>query len=163
MGSGKTTIGKKLARRMQFNFIDLDDFIENKEGKKIREIFAASGEKEFRQIEAENLRLLEKIQNTIISVGGGAPCFHENIEWMNQNGFTVYLKQSPGSLFARLKSSKGKRPLIKGLKKKELYEFIVKNLQERSLYYEQASLIVDSKNLKPKDLEERIRKALEME
>ncbi len=161
MGSGKTTIGKKLARRMQYNFIDLDDFIENKEAKKIRHIFAISGEKEFRQIEAENLRLLEKIQDTIVSVGGGAPCYHENIEWMNQNGFTVYLKQSPEFLFTRLKSSKAKRPLIKGLKKKELYEFIVTSLEERSIYYEQAKLVVDSKDLKPKDLEAIIREALE--
>lgn len=163
MGSGKTTIGKKLARRMDYNFIDLDDFIENKEGKRIREIFAASGEEEFRQIEAENLRLLEKIRDTIVSVGGGAPCFHENIEWMNQNGFTVYLKQTPEFLFSRLKSSKGKRPLIKGLKKKELYDFIVNSLEERSLYYEKAKLIVDPKDLKPKNLELRIREALEME
>jgi shikimate kinase len=160
MGSGKTTLGRKTALRMGLNFIDLDEFIQSKEGKSIRQIFATTGEKEFRQIEAENLRLLEKIEQTIISVGGGAPCFYENMDWMNQRGFTIYLKQSPEFLYSRLKSSKSERPLIKGLKKKELYDFIVESLEERSVFYEKAKLILNAKNLKPKQLQEEIENAL---
>jgi shikimate kinase len=161
MGSGKTTLGKKLARRMGMNFIDLDEFIEKKEGKSLPKIFATDGEKAFRQMEAENLRLLENIPASIISLGGGAPCFHDNMSWMNQNGLTVYLKQTPEFLYSRLKSSKGKRPLISGLSKKELLDYINEKLEERSQFYEKARIIIESKNMKARLLEEKIRLFIE--
>lgn len=143
------------------NFIDLDEYIEKKEGKSIPKIFSTEGEKAFRQMEAENLRLLQYIPDSIISMGGGAPCFHDNMTWMNQNGLTVYLKQSPEFLFSRLKNSRGKRPLVSGLSKKELFEYITKTLGDREPCYEQAKLILDSAKLKPKILEAEIMRVLE--
>lgn len=157
MGSGKTTLGKKLARRMDYNFIDLDEFIETKESKKIKKIFSSYGEEKFRVIEAENLRLLEILKNVVISTGGGAPCFHHNMEWMNRNGLTVYLKHDVESLFYRLKHAKKKRPLIKGMSKSNLFNYIRDTLDSREEYYNQAKIILESKSLKPKDLEAAIK------
>jgi shikimate kinase len=157
MGSGKTTLGKKLARRMEFNFIDLDEYIERKESKKISKIFSSYGEEKFRIIEKENLRLLEILGETVISTGGGAPCFHQNMDWMNQNGLTVYLKHDPEDLYSRLKSSRKKRPLISGLTKTKLLEYIKDTLAEREVFYNQAQLIVEAKSIKPKELEDRVR------
>lgn len=143
------------------NFIDLDEFIEKKEGKTVAKIFASEGEKAFRQMEAENLRLLENIPASVISLGGGAPCFHDNMNWINKNGLTVYLKQSPEFLYSRLKSSKTKRPLLSGLSKKELYDYISKTLEERKTFYEMAQLVIESKNIKAKMLESAILSFLE--
>lgn len=143
------------------NFIDLDEFIEGKEGKSVEKIFASEGETAFRIMEAENLRLLENIPASVISLGGGAPCFHNNMTWMKQNGITVYLKQTPEYLFSRLKSSKGKRPLITGLSKKELSDYISNKLEERRQYYEKADIIIESASIKSRLMEAEIRQFLE--
>lgn len=154
MGSGKTTLGKKLAARMKYNFIDLDEFIQNKTGKEIREIFRESGEEVFRQIESDNLRLLGEIENSIVSPGGGTPCFYDNMDWMNTAGYTVYLRQTPEFLYSRLKNSKTKRPLISSLDPEQLLEFIRKTLNEREKYYEKAQLVIDAKDMKAKEFEQ---------
>ncbi|HQB87139.1 MAG TPA: shikimate kinase, partial [Bacteroidales bacterium] len=91
MGSGKTTTGKKLASRLSWKFIDLDEFIEEDKGMPVAEIFETQGEDWFRTVEAEALRTVTKAGNTVISTGGGTPCFYENMEFMLQNGLTVYL------------------------------------------------------------------------
>lgn len=145
------------------NFIDLDEFIEGKEGKSVAKIFAIEGETAFRQMEAENLRLLENIPASVISLGGGAPCFHDNMTWMKQNGITVYLKQTPEYLFSRLKSSKAKRPLISGLNKKELFDYISNKLDERRPYYEEADIVIESEDIKPRIIEAEIRRFLEIQ
>ncbi len=160
MGSGKSSLGKKLAGRLEYNFIDLDRYIESKESKKISKIFSSYGEEKFRIIEAENLRLLEILEDVVISTGGGAACFHENMKWMNENGLTVYLKHDVESLFKRLKSSGKKRPLIEGMSKSKLYNYIRDTLDSREDYYNQARLIIKAEALKPKELEEELKKFL---
>ncbi|NJM14306.1 MAG: shikimate kinase [Bacteroidales bacterium] len=92
MGSGKTTIGKKLAHLLGKAFIDMDEYIENKQGKTIAEIFSAVGEETFRALEKEKLCELVKLNNTVISTGGGAPCFHNNMQLMNAHAETIYIQ-----------------------------------------------------------------------
>lgn len=157
MGSGKTSIGKKLARKLGYTFIDLDEYIEKQAHKSISEIFSQYGEEYFRKIEAKHLKTIAQDQkNCIISTGGGAPCFHNNMELMGSAGYSIYLKLSPKSLQFRLASSKSKRPLITGKTDKELLDFIVTHLQEREEFYNKAHIIIKGEDLTPQKLYELI-------
>ncbi len=152
MGTGKTTIGKKLANSLNLRFIDLDFFIEEKHKAGIPFIFSLIGEEGFRLI--ENRSLLEVINddNYVLSTGGGTPCFYDNMKLMNDQGITVYLKMSPSALLNRLKSSKKKRPLIETLSDAELLDFISQKLKEREFFYKQSKIIVNSLDLKIENL-----------
>lgn len=147
MGSGKTTVGRKLAAQLSWSFIDLDEEIEKATGKRIPEIFADDGEQFFREVESETLRNLEQRSKCIISTGGGTPCFGTNMEYMIETGVTMYLKMSPGQLKGRLSGSSGKRPLIQNIDKNELKEYIRLKLEEREKWYNQADLIVNGLNI----------------
>ena len=114
MGSGKSLIGKKLAEKLQFKFLDLDTAIEEYAGKSVAEIFVEKGEAAFREMEQKMVRQTDKLQNTIIATGGGTPCFYENMDWMNKHGLTIFLEVSPEILAQRLKGEKQKRPLLAG-------------------------------------------------
>src|SRR4030095_14447942 len=97
MGAGKTTTGKKLASLLGYTFIDLDGRIEKETGLTVVELFQ-SGEYKFREIESMVLTNTGELQNTIISCGGGTPCFNDNLSWMNSHGISVYIKMRPGAL-----------------------------------------------------------------
>ncbi len=143
MGSGKTTIGKLLAARLGFSFIDMDKHIEEKEFKSVSQIFAEKGESEFRLIEQKCLHEVAEFENIVISTGGGAPCFFDNIRFMNTHGTTVYLKLSAAELTDRLESSRAnKRPLLAERKGEELLQFIAEGLAKREPFYEQATYSV---------------------
>lgn len=144
MGSGKTTTGKKLASRLNWEFIDLDEFIEEDKGMPVAEIFETQGEDWFRTVEAEALRTVAKADNTVISTGGGTPCFYENMEFMLQNGLTVYLRMTPESLARRLARSSAGRPLLKGIDKEELETYIRTKLAEREPWYSMAEIKTDT-------------------
>lgn len=141
MGVGKTTVGKKLARILSKNFIDLDKFIESKYHKTIAELFAEKGEDEFRKIEERALSEVSQIENVIVSTGGGAPCFFDNMKLMNESGLTVYIYAEPSELAARLLASKNVRPIIAGKSPEELIPFITTHLSERERFYNQAKII----------------------
>ena len=143
MGSGKTTAGKKLAASLKWKFIDLDKKIEEKTGLTVGELFATKGEEYFRDIEAAVLRELTFDSNCVVAVGGGTPCFRDNMDYMLANGYTIYLKLTPAQLAARLKTVSGSRPLLKNIPEEELPDFIEKKLAERSRWYEKSHLIVD--------------------
>jgi len=143
MGCGKTTVGKKLAASLKWKFIDLDKKIEEKTGLTVGELFATRGEEYFREIEATTLRELTFDSNCVVAVGGGTPCFKENIDFMLSNGYTIYLKLTPAQLASRLKDSADKRPLIQNTQGKELLDFIETKLAERSKWYEKSHLIAD--------------------
>src|SRR5690606_8666855 len=114
MGCGKTTIGKKISRKSGIPFIDLDEQIVDKSGISIADYFALHGETQFRQLESDVLRAIPANQAKIVSTGGGAPCFNNNMEWMNENGITIYLKLSPAVLLKRLAGKEAiSRPLLK--------------------------------------------------
>lgn len=156
MGSGKSTVGKKLANKMNFQFIDLDKFIEDSTGKSITEIFETRGENYFRDIEHKCLRNIENQTNTLVSCGGGTPCFFDNMQWMNTKGITVYLQMNPLSLVSRLKQGKNERPLLKGKSDEDMLNFISNSLTEREKYYTQAHITVKVEGLKTGELQRKI-------
>jgi shikimate kinase len=144
MGSGKSAMGRLLANRIGYSFIDLDHYIEGKFHKTIAQLFRDEGEAEFRNKERACLREVGEFEKTVIATGGGAPCFFDSMDYMNQQGFTIYLKLSPEQLAARLQKAKsGVRPLINGKNSDELREFIVTMLELRSEFYEKAQLVIE--------------------
>jgi shikimate kinase len=147
MGSGKTTAGKKLASLLGWSFIDLDKRIEEYAGKTIPEIFSQSGEDYFRIIENQLLRNLKMCTKTVISTGGGTPCYIDNMDYMIETGLTIYLKLTPAELKSRLSQSKGKRPLIKDLDQNELTSFIKEKLAVREKWYERSDITMDGIDL----------------
>lgn len=143
MGSGKTTIGRKLAAATGRQFVDLDHEIVAHIGMSIPEYFARFGEDNFRDLERTFLKRQQGV-DAIISTGGGTPCFYDNMQWITENGIALYFQHTPKSLWSRLnKSDVNKRPVLKGLNGDELLEFIEGKLKERSPYYEQSQLIID--------------------
>lgn len=148
MGSGKTTVGKKLATKLNLDFFDLDDLIVMKFNKSVNEIFASDGEDFFRKYENKLLLEISKSDNFILSVGGGTPCYNNNIDFMNSSGKTVYLQMSDMALYSRLVTFKANRPLIKDLDYDSLKLFIKSKLKEREPFYLKANIIVDALNFK---------------
>ena len=151
MGSGKTTVGKQLAERLQLQFLDLDDFIEEKEKMSIADIFGSRGELYFRK--QENIHLKEVLQqqdNFVLSVGGGTPCYGKNLEAILNSSKTVfYLKVPIAELAQRLSEQKAQRPLVSHIPDDELPEFIGKHLFERSEFYNQAYEVIDCGSKEP--------------
>ncbi|MBS1625759.1 MAG: shikimate kinase [Bacteroidetes bacterium] len=157
MGAGKTTLGKKLAPKLQCTFIDVDHLLEQRENKTIREIIATHGEAFFREKESETLRSID-IENKIISTGGGTPCFHDNMAWMNAHGITLFLNVSEKAIYSRLKTAdREQRPLLRGMDDEGLRLFIHDKLRERRPFYEQAQLSLDPISEPLNDVAEGIR------
>ena len=153
MGSGKSTVGKRLAKKLNFNFIDLDSFIEEENKLTISEIFTKLGENEFRALEHNALKKLISNTHTVISCGGGTPCYYNNIELMNNNGITIYIKMSIDTLAQRLFNAKQKRPLVANLSTiTELKKIINEQLEKREAFYQQAQYTVKGKNLNLNEL-----------
>ena len=138
MGAGKTTVGKCLAKELNMDFYDLDWYIESRMRKTVKQIFDEYGEDGFRKIEHNMLHEVAEFENVIISCGGGTPCFFDNIEYMNQQGETVFLKASPEVLYGHLKMGKTVRPLLLNKTPEEVKIFINEQLEKRNLYYSQA-------------------------
>lgn len=147
MASGKSTISKMLAKKLQIDAIDLDDYIVEKEGLSINDIFKTKGEIYFRL--QENKYLLELLENKnsfVLALGGGTPCYANNMDLIKKMSNSIYLKANLNTLFDRLRSEKENRPLISSLNDEKLKEFIAKHLFERAPFYEQASHIISIDN-----------------
>ena len=147
MGSGKSTAGKIIAEKLGMQFADLDEHVEQENGQSISEIFEKEGEEHFRELEHNALKSFFEPDNIIISTGGGTPCFYDNMDLMNRNGITVYIKMSVDSLVERLANAKHKRPLIKDMSEFDLRSFISTNLEKRESFYLKAQYKVKGKNL----------------
>ncbi len=141
MGSGKSLIGKRLAEVLGWKFVDLDELLEKSEGRSIAEIFNADGEGAFRQVEAAYLRSCAGMKNAVVATGGGAPCFQGNMDWMNENGLTIFM-DVPGPVLAkRLETGLRQRPLLARKTGKALLGFIETKLEERRAFYEKAQFV----------------------
>lgn len=138
MGAGKTTLGKVLAKDLGLPFYDLDWYIESRMMKTVPQLFAERGEDGFRKVEHNMLHEVAEFEDVVISCGGGTPCFYDNMEYMNTQGDTVYLKASPEVLYAHLQMGKVERPLLKNKTREEMQAFIKEQLAEREKYYTKA-------------------------
>jgi shikimate kinase len=147
MGSGKTTTGKKLAAFLNYRIVDLDEYIEEKFRITIPDIFNRFDEIAFRKIERDELLETTALKNTVVSTGGGTPCFFDNMEIINKHGTSVYLKLHPKSIFSRLNESKKRRPLMENKTDLEKYDFIVSKLADREKFYVQAHHTIKAENL----------------
>ena|SRR5882757_7562528 len=147
MGSGKTHWGKQVALRLQLPFFDLDEVIIQSEQKSISDIFAASGEEYFRVKEKNTLeQLVEENDSLVLSCGGGTPCYFNNIDFMKKFGAVVWLNTHVDILLHRLMKERLHRPLLKEISDEGLKIYIVRKLNERRMYYEQADVIIDKED-----------------
>ncbi|MBT8254746.1 MAG: shikimate kinase, partial [Bacteroidia bacterium] len=148
MASGKSQVGRKLALMLNYNFIDLDDYIEEKENMSVSNIFKNKGEIYFRKLETDHLNsLLSKQDHVVLALGGGTPCYSNNMDSIinSKNLVSIYLKATIKTLCDRLLLENAKRPLISHLNtKEELSEFIGKHLFERSPFYSKADYTIET-------------------
>ena len=144
MGSGKSTIGRRLAGVLGFDFVDTDRFIEMQYGATITKIFEQHGEDAFRQMERDVLQKMLQHEFAVISTGGGMPCQDDNMDMMLASGKVIYLKTFPQTLSRRLLNSHTNRPLIKGKTEKELQQYINEKLTEREPVYNRAHIVVQT-------------------
>ncbi len=157
MGSGKTHWGRKLSQKLGLPFFDMDEQVTTHAGKSIPEIFAEDGEEAFRMLEKEVLYMITESHGSfVMACGGGAPCFFNNIEYMNQAGTTVWINTPMDILFERLVKEKAKRPMIRELTDDQLRSFIIRKFADRRIYYEQAVVKVEEEPLQMDNLVEKI-------
>lgn len=151
MGSGKSWLGSQVAQLSHRPFVDLDTALEQQEGCSIAALFRNGSEELFRAKERECLLSLP-LHNHIVAVGGGTPCYADNMQWMNQRGFTIYLEVSTEELYRRLVSQTESRPLLRGLTGAALKRFIEDMLQVRNVFYRQAKFCLKADALTPAEL-----------
>jgi shikimate kinase len=143
MGSGKTHWGKRLSRSTDIPFYDLDEEIVRSERQSIQQIFQDKGEEYFREKERDMLEAItEDHVDLILSCGGGTPCFFNNIGFMKKHGTVIWLNTDVDTLVQRLLREKSHRPVIKHVPDADLKSFIIKKMQDRKLYYEQADVML---------------------
>ncbi len=152
MLSGKSTIGKRLAKLLNYTFIDTDKEIENQYKLSVNDIFKKYGEEVFRVLEKKILENIGEKDNIVVSTGGGLVCFNDNMQWVKANGVSIYLKLSPAAILSRHKISKRVRPLLRDKTDEEALEYITKTLEEREKYYTQADYCFDALNLKAEEI-----------
>lgn len=143
MGAGKTTVGKALAAELGLRFYDLDWYIESRMRKTVAQLFTELGEEGFRRIERNMLHEVAEFEGVLISCGGGTPCFYDNMQYINQQGLTLYLKASPEVLYKHLKMGKSVRPLLLNKTPEEVQRFISEQLKAREQFYTRAQFTLD--------------------
>ena len=153
MGSGKTAYGKPLAELLNVDFFDLDDYIEKKYNCQITKIFVEEGEKKFREYEKNALHEITLCnRNFVLAAGGGTPCYNNNIEFMNAQGTSIYLKCPVDELYENILLSNPDRPLLQGKRGNDLRKHIKQLLSIREPVYEQAKIILTSENHNPQKM-----------
>lgn len=157
MGAGKTTLGKKLARKLGFDFYDTDRMLEAKYKVSIDNFFNKYGEDLFRKLEHQCLKETFHFDNCIVSTGGGLPCYFDSMKKINNVGISIYIELNDKAIFHRLMNSKQKRPLLNGKTDDELMDFISKKLEERAPHYKQASITISDIDVSVDDIIEKIK------
>lgn len=143
MGAGKTTVGKQLAHDLGLMFYDLDWYITSRMHRTMAQIFEEGGEEGFRKVEHNMLHEVAEFENVVLSCGGGTPCFFDNMDYLNRQGETVYLKATPEVLYAHLKMGKTVRPLLLNKTPEEVKAFVKEQLAQREPYYLKAKHVLD--------------------
>ena len=143
MGAGKTTVGRALSKAIGVPFYDLDWYIEQRMRRSVRQLFDERGEEGFRRVERNMLHEVAEFEEVILSCGGGTPCFFDNMEYLNRQGETVYLKAAPDVLYAHLRMGRAVRPLLLGKTPDEVRAFIQEQLVAREPYYPKAKHVID--------------------
>jgi len=138
MGAGKTTIGRELSKRLQLPFYDLDGYIVNRMHKSISQLFDTVGEEKFRLIERNMLHEVGEFEDIILSLGGGTPCYFDNMEYICRQGETVYLKADVDTLCRHIQMGGSVRPLLKDKNEAQLKEYVQTQLQVREPFYMRA-------------------------
>lgn len=138
MGSGKSTLGRAVAKYTGLQLIDLDNYIERRYMANVRDIFARHGEERFRDMERRMLAEVADFENVIVACGGGTPCFHGNMELINSHGTSVWLQASEEILFRRLVRGRRKRPLLADKTDEEILHTIRSGLESRHPFYSMA-------------------------
>ncbi|NCC98197.1 MAG: shikimate kinase [Bacteroidia bacterium] len=151
MGAGKTTFGRQLAFNLGLSFIDTDVYIENKYHKTVSSLFAEKGESKFRILERKILEEISKFEDVVIATGGGMPCFYDNIDYMNNNGITIFLQVPDSELAKRLSLAKFNRPLLIDKNYDEIFSYVSSMLTKRLPFYQKAKYTVDASNNKVVD------------
>jgi shikimate kinase len=147
MGAGKSYWKNWLSKKYALRGYDLDFLIEAMEEQTISEIFETEGEASFRKKEAAMLRLLKQSKTFVAATGGGTPCFHDNMDWMNHQGITIWIDEPVSVLVQRLQAEKSHRPLISNLSDDELASYLQQKLSERKPFYIQATHHLEGKNI----------------
>lgn len=152
-GSGKSTFGRLLAKKLGYKFLDLDKLIKEREGQTVQELYKNRGNEAFRAVESDVLKSLTGLDDdVVVATGGGAPCYHDNMLWMNQQGVTIYLQASAPLLVGRLRQFQNKRPIVQFDSDEELKNSISNRLEERRPYYEKAQLFLDAARPDPDEV-----------
>ncbi|WP_421805270.1 shikimate kinase [Flagellimonas sp.] len=162
MASGKSTVGRLLARQLGISFVDLDEYIEQHQKKSIKDIFSEKGEIFFRKLEHQMLKeVLDSHTAVVLSTGGGTPCYANNMETiLQQSDNSIYLNHSIPVLVERITKEKEHRPLVKNIPDNDLPEFVGKHLFERRPFYMQAEHRVDCDPLSTEEVVAEIKKLL---
>jgi shikimate kinase len=161
MGVGKSTLGKKIASRLDLQFIDLDNFIEEIHSTTIPSIIDNFGIEQFRLWESEALKQIP-LNGVVCSTGGGTPCYFDNMRWMSEHGQTVWVHLPEAAILSRLaQGERDKRPLLRGKGDAELKTFIAATLQERNPFYKQAAIRYDAIKSNLTDLIQILGKAMD--
>lgn len=157
MGTGKSQIGKGLAKELRMSYLDTDELIEKREKDSISTIFKKRGEKYFRRLETKVVKEVALLDNYVISTGGGVVLGEENIRVLKKNAFIICLLASPQVIFERTKGNE-KRPLLEvNNQKKRIGEL----LELRKPYYERADFSVDTSTLSSEEVVGKIVEFLE--
>lgn len=144
LGSGKSFLGKELSKQLKLPFIDLDDVLESQERVKVSEIFSTKGEAHFRKLEAAALRDQIEQKEFVMATGGGTPCFHDNMTFINQTGTSIFLNTPVSEIVKRLKGAQRKsRPLLANVSDDQLQPTLEAMLQSRMQFYKQADITVN--------------------
>lgn len=152
MGSGKSSLGRRLANELDYEFLDTDILFEERFHMSIPNFFDRFGEEKFRELEHKILTVNIHKNNIVLSTGGGTPCFYDHMKLLKDNGTVVYIKMGIDDLFERLKQSRHKWPLISKENVNDLHDFIEEKLRDRAPIYEQAHVTVDGRHINAETL-----------